>query len=263
MGREESKEPSRERKESTQEILDPRHFYAAYIFNQAEAHSLNQVVEKSVQLGYLVRYWWLSEAMDLQGSEDRLIICVHHPSDSEEAGSDLYEALREENVIWDDFEAATVEEYGRYGKPVEKSAHLQSPDRHYLFPDAHFGALASEFHQRMEDFYGITLQNDREAVVWLDQWLEAVRMELPTALFGQVADLCGAFIGEYLRKTIGGNWQYQEEERRWGVKLSKEFFAIPQAKVYKQLRHGTSDSILAYVTVIELMQSAQIRKPGE
>ena len=73
-------------------------------------------------LGYPVRYWWLSEAMELQGSPDRLIVCVHHPSLGENAGMDLYNTLRQaaqkHKTLWDDLEAAQVDEYRQFGKIV-------------------------------------------------------------------------------------------------------------------------------------------------
>ena len=49
--------------------------------------------EQARRFGYPVRYWWLSEAVDLQGFPDRLIVCAHHPSRDEDAGMDLYDAL--------------------------------------------------------------------------------------------------------------------------------------------------------------------------
>jgi len=86
-----------------EEIMNPRHFYAAYVFDQPNERvpDFRAVVEASYSLGYPVRYWWLSQAMDLRGAPDRLIICVHHPSASEEAGMDLYDARVVKGISWD------------------------------------------------------------------------------------------------------------------------------------------------------------------
>lgn len=118
------------------EILDPRHFYAAYIFDRAIEHKedIEAILEQAKELGYPVRYWRLSDAMDLQGFPDRLIICVHHPSSSEETGMGLYEALKAKEVTWDDLEAAVVDEYRDLGKPVEVQGDLLLPDGSRLFP---------------------------------------------------------------------------------------------------------------------------------
>lgn len=95
------------------EDLDPRHFYAAYVFDQAHERQddIATLIERAQHLGYPVRYWWLSEAMALQGYPDRLIVCVHHPSSDSDAGMDLYETLKEHQVTWDELEAAAVGEY--------------------------------------------------------------------------------------------------------------------------------------------------------
>jgi hypothetical protein len=58
-----------------------------------------------------MRYWWLSDAIDIEGYPDRLIVCVHHPSSSEDAGKDLFNALEEKNVFRGDLEAAALDEY--------------------------------------------------------------------------------------------------------------------------------------------------------
>ena len=74
--------------------------------------------------------------MDLQGSPDRLIVCVHHPSHSENSGIDLYDALKEKGVNWNELDSAVVEEYVYYGKPLDSSADLIDPDGRRIFPDA-------------------------------------------------------------------------------------------------------------------------------
>jgi hypothetical protein len=120
------------------EILDPHHFYAAYIFDQSETREkdITTLLEQSQQLGYPVRYWWLSDALELHGFPDRLIVCVHHPSAAEDAGMNLYDALKEKEVTWDDLEAAVVNEYRDLGKPATELGDLRSPFGDWLFPHA-------------------------------------------------------------------------------------------------------------------------------
>ena len=118
------------------EDLNPRHFYAAYVYDEAEAHKedVTTLVEKAQELEYPVRFWWLSEAIDLQGFPDRLIVCVHHPSISEDAGMDLYEALKEKEVKWHDLEAAAVNEYTFLGQPIHDLDSISRPDGSQLYP---------------------------------------------------------------------------------------------------------------------------------
>jgi hypothetical protein len=118
------------------EHLDPRHYYAAYVFDGAERreHDVTTLVEEARRLGYPVRYWWLSDALDLQGEPDRLIVCVHHPSGDENAGMDLYDTLTDKRVTWDDLEAAAFEEYRAFSQPLRGPGAIYKPDGVALFP---------------------------------------------------------------------------------------------------------------------------------
>lgn len=118
------------------EVLDPHHFYAAYVFDRASKREpdILTLIEQAQELRYPIRHWWLSDAMDLQGFPDRLIVCIHHPSHSEDAGIDLYDALREKGIRWDDLEAAVVEEYKYLGKAVNGLSDIHSPSGALLFP---------------------------------------------------------------------------------------------------------------------------------
>jgi hypothetical protein len=124
--------------EQMEKDLDPRHFYAAYIFDQAHERreDIATVIEQAQQLGYPARYWWLSQAVELEGGPDRLSVCVHHPSSAEDAGMDLYEALEERQVTWDGLEAAVVDEYRLLGRPVEGLEGIYGRDGTPLFPPA-------------------------------------------------------------------------------------------------------------------------------
>ncbi len=117
------------------EILHPGDFYAAYIFDHAveRQSDIAHVIEQAHQLGYPVRTWWLSQAMDLQGSPDRLIVCVHHPGIGEEAGMDLYDALQKRGITWDELDSAVMEEYHWLGQPALEIEHLTQPDGTILF----------------------------------------------------------------------------------------------------------------------------------
>jgi len=122
--------------EFPQEPLDTRHSYAAYIFDHADRrkHDITAVIEEAGRFGYPVRYWWLSAAMDIRDEPDRLIVCVHHPVISENAGMDLYEKLQELHVEWDDLDAATVEEYLLLSRPIAEPNGIAWPDGRALFP---------------------------------------------------------------------------------------------------------------------------------
>ena len=141
MGTPEQRLPTRIADQPAKENLDPRHFYAAYVFDSAPTRrrDVTVLIHEAQQLGYPVRYWWLSEAMELQGSPDRLIVCVHHPSLSEDAGMDLYNVLsqtaQKHRVKWDDLEAAHVDEYRQFGKIINRLDSIFEPDGTPLFAE--------------------------------------------------------------------------------------------------------------------------------
>ncbi len=120
------------------EELSPRHFYAVYEFENAEVYQpqITQVVHKAWDMGYPVRYWWLSEVAELEENPDKLIIGVHHPSQAEDAGLDLYmELVKEQGASWDLWDGVDVREYAGFGIPVENMGAINKPNGLPLFPD--------------------------------------------------------------------------------------------------------------------------------
>ena len=115
--------------QTIKEVCLPNHFYAAYIFDQPNSHQkdVSNLLEQATNLGYPVRCWWLSQAMDIQDSSDRLIVCVHHPSRDENAGMDLYEKLHTQGIEYDELEAAAMEEYMFLGKRVSGIETIRNP----------------------------------------------------------------------------------------------------------------------------------------
>lgn len=118
------------------EELHPHHFYAVYVFENAEVckPQITQLVYEAWQMGYPVRYWWLSEVAELDGNQDKLLIGVHHPSQAEDAGLGLFTALASEDgffcASWD---RVDVREYTAFGLPVEDIATITKPDETPLF----------------------------------------------------------------------------------------------------------------------------------
>ena len=128
----------RRKREPLIEILHPGDFYAAYIFDLAGSREedVSKVIQHASQLGYSMRYWWLSKAMDLQGTPDRLIVCVHHPRKGQDTGMDLYQALLKGEASWDELESAVMEEYLFLGSPLKAAEEITQADGSPLFsPD--------------------------------------------------------------------------------------------------------------------------------
>ena len=136
MGTPEGPRPPNPGRSFAGETLDPRHFYAAYSFDTPETrqNDITALIAEAQRLGYPVRYWWLSDAMDLYGEPDRLIVCVHHPTRNENAGIDLFDALKAKGATWDDLENAAIEEYMQFSRRVRGAGEIVTPDDVALFP---------------------------------------------------------------------------------------------------------------------------------
>lgn len=123
------------------ELCSPAHTYMAYVFDQAETRwaDVQAVLEEAQKLGHPMRYWWLSDAMDLSNEQsanfDRLILAVHFPSNHFQTGEDLAQALEGRQSKWDELERATLEEYVGFGRPVMDKSGFQKPDGQPLFPE--------------------------------------------------------------------------------------------------------------------------------
>ena len=115
--------------QTIKEVCLPNHFYAAYIFDQPTSHQkdIHIIIDEATNLGYPVRCWWLSQAMDIQDSPDRLIVCVHHSASDENAGTDLYEKLHTQGTEFDELEAAAMEEYMFLGRGVSAIETIKDP----------------------------------------------------------------------------------------------------------------------------------------
>ena len=127
-------EPSRE------EILDPRHFYAAYEFQYAavRGRDVAVLINHARRFECPIRYWWASETANRKGAKgafDRLIVCAHHASMTTaiEMHGILRQAVANHEVAWDDFEAAKLDDYRRYGKAIVASQDIAQPDGTPLF----------------------------------------------------------------------------------------------------------------------------------
>ena len=79
--------------------------FLAFIFDpppEAKLAAINTVIEAAHCRGREVRCWTF---------DDRLIVCVAVPDAGVDTGMDLYNALRAQNVKWDELECAAPAEF--------------------------------------------------------------------------------------------------------------------------------------------------------
>jgi hypothetical protein len=103
--------------------------YIAYIFDEPQDREtdVGLVVEKAVEMGCQVRYWWLSNTAHLQSSHDRLIVCVRQPHVGVNTGMDLYWTLKEAGAAWDELETASLDEWASLGRQVSSHREIRYP----------------------------------------------------------------------------------------------------------------------------------------
>ena len=105
------------------------YLHFAYIFDEPQEREtdVGLVVGKAVEMDCQVRYWWLSDAMHLQGSPDRLIVCVRHFNVGVDTGMDLYQALKEAGSNWDELELASPDEWAFLGQRIDSHQEVRYP----------------------------------------------------------------------------------------------------------------------------------------
>lgn len=199
--------------QSFREDLHPHHFYAAYTFDNpaTRRRDITILIDQAQQLERPVRYWWLSEAMDLQGSPDRLIVCVHHPSADENAGMDLYDALEHHQAKWDGLEAADVGEYRLFGKIISRPDNIFEPDGAPLFPEPEDTEALFSLSLTRADMQMVAQGTLRRELTEAE--MEAVTQLLPAAI-GWVGSVEAALeAGQFLGR-IGPDAAGHQRERK-------------------------------------------------
>jgi hypothetical protein len=76
----------------------------------------------------------------------------------------------------------------------------------------------------------------------------------------QWANLWGIYLGEVLRKRLGGEWMMGHEEAPslLALAIDAETVAFPTARVFRRLTEGAAESVVEYYRMfVEGMQSAE------
>lgn len=98
----------------------------------------------------------------------------------------------------------------------------------------------------VESDYGL------HAVAWIDQFIDRERENFPEATRERFVNGFGAYLGESIRRTYGGEWV--KTERGWIVQIQSGNAKVDIScfgKVYKWMESGeTGDSILGMFTAL-------------
>jgi len=112
--------------------------------------------------------------------------------------------------------------------------------------------IAKKIAESLKINAGITLQYDKKSVKALEGFIEQLR-QLKSKEAERIIKNAGIWLGECIRTLFGGQWQYNEEFKEWGITFTKnELTAFPISKAYKQYENGLSDSVYGYIIGIEV-----------
>jgi hypothetical protein len=89
-------------------------------------------------------------------------VCVHIHSCSEDAGLDFYNALKQEEVSWDDLEAAMMDEYQVFRKQVQEMEDFRLPSGNLLFPNVSRIEESDQQANQLEPLFLLTQDDVRE-----------------------------------------------------------------------------------------------------
>lgn len=100
---------------------------------------------------------------------------------------------------------------------------------------------------------GVPVSFDLAGVRWLDAYINQQDPALVGLKKYKLIQNLGAFLGECIRCTYGGEWV--EDSGYWAVRFSEGNAVFPFNKVHKQLENGSADSVLSLFTCIAVLYS--------
>jgi hypothetical protein len=104
-----------------------------------------------------------------------------------------------------------------------------------------------------QESLGVDAGYDEDGVRWLDQYINGQRESATQELKDRLPNTLGAYLGECIRNTYGGEWV--QDEMGWGMRINEKLTVYPFSKVRKQLSNPEGDSVLAlFMTIPALLQ---------
>ena len=106
---------------------------------------------------------------------------------------------------------------------------------------------------------GVTLAYDEPSVEWLDDYIERIREHLDRDVVASLIDGFGSFLGECIRRGLGGKWELMEG--RWGIRFDEGMTTFPLTWVEKQFSdgHEAGESIASkYQTIATILANPAV-----
>ena len=96
---------------------------------------------------------------------------------------------------------------------------------------------------------GTEVGYDEAGVRWLDQYIDLQRVAASTSTKERLPNTLGAYLGECVRQSFGGDW-IADKEQGWAMQITDRLTVFPFNKVRKQLANSQGDSVLGLFTSI-------------
>lgn len=109
------------------------------------------------------------------------------------------------------------------------------------------------------DSLGIEVAYDEPGVRWLDRYIDNQREAAAPDVRERLPNTLGAYLGECIRLTYGGQWV--QDEMGWAVKINEHLTVYPFNKVRKQLSNADGDSVLGFFTTIPALLDGNTPPP--
>jgi len=92
-----------------------------------------------------------------------------------------------------------------------------------------------------------------ESVEWVEGFIERERSrrDLRNGVPEGLVNTIGSFLGECIVAATGGEWEWSDEQKDWGLRFESGSMAFPFAKVWKQFTNGVEagDSIGSFYRI--------------
>ncbi len=106
--------------------------------------------------------------------------------------------------------------------------------------------LAEDHVKRCRDIFNEELDYSEESMKRIDAIINKGWPNGPPVMLEPTAVAFGAYVGEAIKRNLGGNWGYSEEEGYFLENVGGKAKVFPFAKVVKRFKEGEGDSIGFY-----------------
>ena len=99
----------------------------------------------------------------------------------------------------------------------------------------------------------LNLQYNAQSVKFIEEYIEQRKGSIHRMQKKSFIDSIGAFLGQCIIETYGGEWTYDEKNKVNCVAITDVQLVYPIGKVMKQFENGLEDSVYSLYNVIPVV----------